>query len=574
MKRLISVLLLVSALYASGLERKPMSLIIMIDGMRVDAPDNLNMINYQMLRAGKLLPGYNAVFADNCRTVFDAPPDSAPNHASIMTGVSAAKHQVKANGGTRIEKFKEWKPYLLRLTEAGAIKKGAFYYLWAEDDRYPANDKITFYRNREKNVQLVDKDEDCVNKAAASLESDTTPESTLLFIDALDHAGHRGGRMDHGVRHGFYPYSRNYIYSAARTDWWLGNIFHALRRRKNFNNEDWLIIICSDHGGLSSGHGTVAEVMARTTPLLVVSKNIRKSGTMAAMPSLMDIAPTVLAHHGVDVSKLRLDGKVLDLTLRQVSPRKLSDNLLYYLPFNSTVSQNLAGSAPVTVKNTPPALVPGRFGKAANFKSTGGFLQLVQSDLPAYENKQDFTVTFWIKTTGKNSSDPVIFSNKDWKNGFNPGAAFVRKAMPVINPKTKKKTGMEDFYMFNIGSSINSKARIDMRKMHNSNGNWLFFCITNRNGQLYAAQGFPDGNLYWMCESSKNLQLFTALPWTINQDGTGTYRKRIDFQLDDFAMWTRSMTIDEIKNIFILGRTGADLKKLIEIENQNKGSKK
>ena len=34
----------------SGAERKPMSLVIMVDGMRVDAPDNLNMINKEMHR--------------------------------------------------------------------------------------------------------------------------------------------------------------------------------------------------------------------------------------------------------------------------------------------------------------------------------------------------------------------------------------------------------------------------------------------------------------------------------------------------------------------------------------------
>lgn len=288
------------------------------------------------------------------------------------------------------------------------------------------------------------------------------------------------------------------------------------------------------------------------------------------MPSLMDIAPTVLKHHGVDVSKLDLDGKPFDLTLRSEVKRKLTDGLIYHLPFDKKIDENLAGTHPVTVKNVPPTLAAGRFGKAADFRNNGGFLQLVKSNLPGYENKRDFTVTFWIRTTGKNGYDPVIFSNKNWCQGYNPGVAFVRKALPIIDRRTKKVRGKEDFYMFNAGSSLKDKIRIDMRKMHQSPGNWIFFGITNRGGQLYMVQGFPDGNFYWMSEDSSKVDLFTDLPWTINQDGTGKYFRRMNFFMDDFAMWTRSLTLAELKNIFILGRTGASLSSVIRRDNAGK----
>ena len=564
MKRFFFVITAVFSLAAAAAERKPMSLVIMFDGMRVDAPDNLNMINYQMLRNGKWHPDYKAVFADNCRTVFDAMPDSAPNHATIITGVSAAKHKVTFNGSTKKEKFAVWKPYLARLIDAKAITKGAFYYLWAENDRYPMGKDVICYRNRVNGLDFAAKDGDCVNRVVASLESDNTPESTLLFVDSLDHSGHRGGRMQYGARHGFYPYSRNYIYNAALCDYYLGNILHALRRRKNFDKEDWLIIVCSDHGGYGSGHGVAALEMARTTPLLAVSRRFEK-GKLAKAPSALDIAPTVLAHHGVDVSKLGLDGKVLDHSIRKESARKLADGLVYYLSFDQSVTANAAGTAPVTLQSTAPKLVPGRFGKAASFSRVGGFLQLAKSNTLPYENGSCFTVSFWIRTAVRNSSDPVIFSNKDWKNGFNPGVAFIRKGQAIYDRKTKKPIGMEDFYMFNAGSSAAKKRRIDMRKMWNTD-QWLFFAITRTaDNTCYIAQGFPDGNLYWMTADCADLEFFNDLPWMINQDGTGKYSRRINFLLDDFAMWTRGMTLNEIKNIFIYGRSGASLDKMLKI---------
>ena len=66
-----------------------------------------------------------------------------------------------------------------------------------------------------------------------------------------------------------------------------------------------------------------------------------------------------------------------------------------------------------------------------------------------------------------------------------------------------------------------------------------------------------------MSEDCSLVELFTALLRTVNQDGTGKYSKRIDFLMDDFAMWTRSLTLDELKNIFIPGRSSASLDSVI-----------
>ena len=66
-----------------------------------------------------------------------------------------------------------------------------------------------------------------------------------------------------------------------------------------------------------------------------------------------------------------------------------------------------------------------------------------------------------------------------------------------------------------------------------------------------------------MSEDCSQVELFTALLRTVNQDGTGKYSKRIDFLMDDFAMWTRSLTLDELKNIFIPGRSSASLDSVI-----------
>ena len=548
----------VPALALGGAERRAMSLVLMVDGLRVDAPGNLNMINYSMLQNNRWHPEYRALFADNCRTVPDAVPDSAPNHAAIITGVNAAKNRVFANRTTMKGNFKEWKPYLARLVDAGAVNKGAFFFLWWEDAHYPMGDKVACYRNLVRGLELWQKDEDCVNRLIAALRSDDTPEAVLFFFDTLDHKGHKGGRMENGVRYGFYPYSRGYIHAAALTDWWIGNILHALRQRPTFEQEDWLIIICADHGGYSGGHGSVAEEMARTTPLLVVSRNIPAGGKMAEVPSLTDIAPTVLKHHGVAVPGL--DGKAIDAStaVQKIGKRKLSDGLIYYLPFDEKVDRNAAGKAPVTVKGEVKT-ASGRFGGAADFKRDGGYLQLAKSDSLKYEKRNDFTVTFWLKSSDLSDGEPVIFANKDLSDPRNPGLAFIRRGQDQIDYYTEKMLGREIFYMFNAGSSVREGIVAEMRKMHPAKDEWLFFAITDNGTNCYVAQGFADGNFYWMTGDFNKIRPFTDMPWNINQDGTGKYPGRIDFQMDDFALWNRALSIDEIKHIFISGTGGIPL---------------
>lgn len=553
------ILLIVFTTVLHSAERKAMSLVLMVDGLRPDAPGNLNMINFLLLKESRWHPEYRTLFADNCRCVPDAPPDSAPNHAAIMTGVSAAKNGVFANRMTMHGKFSQWKPYLLRLTEAGAIKKGSFFFLWWEDARYPLGNKVSSYRNLVRGLELWQKDEDCVTRLIAELESENTPESLLMFFDNLDHKGHKGGRVENGVQYGFYPYSRGYVHAAALTDWWIGNILQAVRRRKTFDKEDWLIIICADHGGFGCNHGEAAEEMARTTPLLVVSRHIPVPGEMAKVPALTDIAPTVLKHHGIEVAEL--DGKPVDYTavIRKGKTRELSDGLICYLPFDEKCDANAAGSGTVT-KSGDIDLVAGRLGKAADFRRDGGFLNLGGSDFVKYENKDNFTVTFWLKSSDLNDGESVIFENKDRNGGRNSGLAFLRRTQALIDYKNHKKVGREIFYMFDAGVSAATGKKVELRKMHPVKERWLFFAITNNGKNCYAFQGFIDGNLYWMSAALPEKFLADSKPWTINPDIPG---KRSDFQMDDFAVWNRSLTIDEIKNIFISGTGGISIGDLI-----------
>ena len=78
----------------------PKAIMFMLDGMRADAIEAVDMPNVNKLRFGTWQPGYKGCWTVTGQAVPDAAPNSAPNHVSLATGVTATKHRVMANGQT------------------------------------------------------------------------------------------------------------------------------------------------------------------------------------------------------------------------------------------------------------------------------------------------------------------------------------------------------------------------------------------------------------------------------------------------------------------------------------------
>jgi hypothetical protein len=68
----------------------------------------------------------------------------------------------------------------------------------------------------------------------------------FLHFDDVDHAGHSDG---------FSPNVSQYITAIEGVDALLAPIIQAISLRPNYANEDWLILITSDHGGVGTSHG-------------------------------------------------------------------------------------------------------------------------------------------------------------------------------------------------------------------------------------------------------------------------------------------------------------------------------
>ena len=95
-------------------------------------------------------------------------------------------------------------------------------------------------------------------------------------------------------------------------------------------------------------------------------------------------------------------------------------------------------------------------------------------------------------------------------------------------------------------------------------GKWVFYAIVRRSdGVLMFYQGGADGRLYWIAEDAKNMRLDSGLPFCIGQDGTGCYKHQFNGDIDDFALWTRALSHDDVRRIFESGRQGIPLAELL-----------
>jgi hypothetical protein len=93
---------------------------------------------------------------------------------------------------------------------------------------------------------------------------------------------------------------------------YVGDLVRAIRSRKSYAREDWLILVSTDHGGSHTGHGK--NVPQHRTIFLIVSGKSAERGKIDPAPGIVDVAATALAHLSISLDpRWGLDGKPVGL---------------------------------------------------------------------------------------------------------------------------------------------------------------------------------------------------------------------------------------------------------------------
>jgi len=534
------------ALPACAQNARPKSLVIALDGARADALEIASTPNLQRLINGTWQSGYQGAYGYQAQTIKDADTMSGPNHTSIYTGVTSAKHLVTANDVTQMSAVNEL-DYLSALELKNSALNTVKLATWSLDANVPsAADYLKIETDAGSTDRAVKMLAGTYSDASWTLGRDV--DAMFVFLDDIDHAGHSYGWL-----------SSSYYSSLQTADTQIGRMLDAIRARPDFATENWQIIVTADHGGYGTGHGPRSAVYF-TIPFLVASRTAAQ-GVLSGRPHNMDTMATVLSHFGVDPEQSipRIDGSgsyVLDGSVRGASVRpaftgSLASGLVANLRFNGTYGDATGRGNNLAIGAGSPAFITGKFGSAvqidAGRKSAKEYLSFGtgKADLDfggTGSSANDFTITLWYRAAAQ-SGDPVIFGNKNWASGVNPGL--------LLTASVASSGGNElGLNLADTGARRADAYRIDTKE---STTQWWFLAISvdRSNGLSTLYAGSPDGKLHFIANEIHALQdLRSLLPLNIGQDGTGTYGYQLKADLDDLGIWRRALGKDEIRTLF------------------------
>lgn len=543
-----SVLLSLSVLGVAWAEPVPKALVIMVDGLRADAVENGDMPRVRSLMAGTWQPGYGASWSLDGSTVRDAMTESAPNHVSIATGLTAARHGIRCNadlllgrhtyGGVAGKPAPSW---VSRLVRARPGAKALFVFSWYGDLTLSPDYDVPF---------LYDRDAANAEHLAALLARPDAPDATMWYVDAPDHAGHG---------HGFQPYSPEYLAAVADADRWIGRALDAIAARPDFAGEDWLVLVTADHGGWRRYHGQM-NAQAYTIPFVAAGRKYAPVRRIAGIPRTCDAAPTALAHFGVDVSKFDLDGRPVR-RLAEASadetgppggpPSPPAAHFSFDAPDEAV---ELRGAATLM----PGGAVGGGFLRVAAGANEHGCALLRGTE--ALDFRSGFSFALWVRTPGPQAGDSVALSNKDWNDGAHPGLALVASRRNDLSKtagctEEERRTGAPGFAV-NVGRAVprpggNARTpRQDVGTYDSPPGEWVFYAATcGEDGILRFYQGHPDGRLYCISDDASGCVPASGLPFFVGQDGTGRYGRPFVGDIDELSIWTRALARGEVREL-------------------------
>jgi predicted AlkP superfamily pyrophosphatase or phosphodiesterase len=227
---------------------------------------------------------------------------SGPGWSNILTGVWPDKHGV-LNNEFRNPNYRQYPNVLRLLKQERPQAQVAALVNWKPlvDHVIPEADGGLLVADGEQ-VNYVEGDRR-VTEAAIQMLTEKDPELLFVYWGQVDVAGHN---------HGFHPHVPEYMQALKTVDGHVGQVLDAMRRRPSYPREDWLTIVCTDHGGHGTGHGggqNAAEV--RTTFLIFHGPSITQ-GEIQKPTANVDIVATAFTHLGVPLrAEWKLDGRGL-----------------------------------------------------------------------------------------------------------------------------------------------------------------------------------------------------------------------------------------------------------------------
>lgn len=182
---------------------------------------------------------------------------TAPGWCSMLTGAWADVHGIRRN---MQPKSNDHLTLLTTAVQDGIADSSAFYISW---NGHFSNRLMTYYPEKqfvEKEglpVRFVqaDDDEGTLQNVKNDLAQKDCTDFIFFIMEYADHTGHSSG---------FDVKNQKYVDAFHEADAQALSVLQALEARETYEQEDWLILITTDHGGCNLNHGR-CTIMERYT---------------------------------------------------------------------------------------------------------------------------------------------------------------------------------------------------------------------------------------------------------------------------------------------------------------------
>ena len=208
------------------------------------------------------------------------------------------------------------------------------------------------------------------------------------------------------------------------------------------------------------------------------------------------------------------------------SIKQVDDHTEFYKSTDAGVTWNVKVNGWPGIGNSSNS---NNFDSAEQGNTTNDYIKFDSNPELGSGSISDFTIEMRIKTSGW-SSDPAIFSNKNWSNGLNKGF--------VVAGNTDGST-----WKFNIGDGTN---RIDIDGGIIDDDEWHHIAIT------YDADGdkhvYQDGNLINTSSANISSATNTGLDLALMQDGNLNYGSSLASDISELRIWNRALSQSDIQS--------------------------
>jgi predicted AlkP superfamily pyrophosphatase or phosphodiesterase len=281
----------------------PKAVFIIVDGIAGDVIQKLDPpVLSEISKAG----GFTLAHVGGKKNSYSQTPTiSAVGYNSLLTGTWVNKHNVwdndiaapnynywnlfrvakENNPKLKTAVFSTWEDNRTKLIGEGLQQAGNV----SVDFKFDGLEHDTVKFPHDTTRVFIQRIDEAVSDEAARVIAAEGPDLSWVYLEFTDDMGHKFGD------------SQQFHDAIMSADQQIGKIWDAIKRRQSEQNEDWLIVITTDHGrDAETGHNHGGQ-SDRERLTWIVTNAAQRNERFNQNPGIVDIFPAICYHLGLKI---------------------------------------------------------------------------------------------------------------------------------------------------------------------------------------------------------------------------------------------------------------------------------